>query len=1843
MVFSLIPASIFADQSEGEPTVIQKIDQNENKSAEEILEGSAEAEEPVNEENPAAEFEKTEEVAEDQPKEEAAAEQPDSPQSLNDGDVSVEGILPQGTKVNASAVEFPAPKRGAKGVSGAKGGSEANVGDIELNSKTSEDFAAVYDIKLRDAEGNAIQPSEAVTVSIDNVKLNGDKAIVYHILEDASAIERGINNGTVKTVTSGAIYSISNDAAKEAAVKATGAEDTVYVEIIEAAVENGTVTFQATSFSIYAIGEGDNEVPRTTFNFKNADDSTYTFENTAGQTVDNQILKTGDEIEDVGTPIVPDGTTFNGWYVYLDDQPAALVTFGKTVTVTFGDEKSVVANQDGTLIIVITRDDREFDVKPYFGEVYFLTFYDDVNGRVILNMLQVPKSEDPENPTQFNFGVVGTATVTDTTTAFVGWTTDPENHPEPEYDSGSIIEVTSDMVFYPVFKTGHWIYFVSAPEGSGATYIAPVFVPLDQPASSVRPTTNPTWKNHTFLYWVTHDDQGEELGEFDWSTVPETDITLYGKWRADDVKYIISIYKQNVTDDKNATDANKSYSFFRQYEFTATAGTLKVYTPEEYKTMTTTDSDNFTGFVYNNSKSDNEADLKSDGTTNIKLYYDRVTVTMNFIGYPGGTDTVYIYTALDQNDNTTRPQYGQVNGVYKQLTLGEPTIRYEYPAYNGTNYSGSTLYGTNDGGTTYFQLTVSSVSTTEHYLATRAWSFGGGYTYTEYTNRPVYLRSGSLGSYSYTATNTPVYNNSPYFTRSGNRWGYDQGDELYWQERTTTTYTFTNATTGEVYWTGVITSTNRPSLYTRTEVQIQNWLYDGEPYYGARYSRSSSSQTGLVYTGLYGQTLEQNNYSWPGTDGSGNPCYWQYDNDQGSLTGMSYLGEFVLPDGVADPNGQIINLHYNSIDDSSVIEFYLMDTDGDYSDTPNDSGIVTRGGTFTFSEKYDGFNVSQYRRYYMDGNTKVYVDSNGNRVTDPDAAWATATVNGTAELSEIVRTGNNNDKYWYFDSTNNAYPDKAYPGIRYTGQTGNNGTRIYTYAGNGIFNSTNSYLRNVTETTSNNTNPQQYGEVEFSGGTTAYVALSRGDGGLSKYCNLEIRYARKQWMLSFVDSLDGYSTLINNTDNTVIPSKTLYYNEELTEYEPAETVIPKSSSAGYVFKGWYKDQACTDPFDWSENMPNADLKVYAGWEEEWFYVKLIPDGGVLLTSQATYFWETYGEEVVEYGTITKNFIEDSNGPYVYYFGEFDTTFGGTGDRNAPQATYRYALYFTNDGTKVVVENPDGTKTESEYVTAYRNKYDDQGNPVYDDDHNIVQEPYQIPASTIYNYGVENGFINTSKHYRYEKDAYALVGWYDVTDGTRKVYNFDGGVNKDTILQAYWRKVGEYHIRYSNIGVDENGNALDPTVLATSVASDSNTYADNSDSAITGVAGAPEGYEFAGWYYDGHEGLLQKGDAFTLKAQYADEDKVIWMKPVFVKTENLPVNVTHILYDGNGGTTTMTSNEANHIVVNEDQTQIDYQALQINAAQTLLGADAFTRTGYTLKGWALTPNKTTPDFELGQENVAADNLDVTGNTLYAVWEIKTYTVTINKVVTPEGIVDSTSFAFSDPAFTPLISAYQGTFSLQNGGSKVYAEVPYGTTFKVTEDSYTRFETTLKYTVDSADDESKNVTDQAATNGQTFTVDGNVTVTVTNELQLTSLTIKKSGSSDSAQSFLFKVKGADSHNSGVQLTVAVQENGQVTISNLLVGNYTVEELTDWSWRYTFTSAQLGSDSAVTANNSSFYLAGDSNTLIVTNTRSNQYWLSGDSFQINNFDAVAINTGKAILPKPVRIKHEGEPVEA
>lgn len=104
-------------------------------------------------------------------------------------------------------------------------------------------------------------------------------------------------------------------------------------------------------------------------------------------------------------------------------------------------------------------------------------------------------------------------------------------------------------------------------------------------------------------------------------------------------------------------------------------------------------------------------------------------------------------------------------------------------------------------------------------------------------------------------------------------------------------------------------------------------------------------------------------------------------------------------------------------------------------------------------------------------------------------------------------------------------------------------------------------------------------------------------------------------------------------------------------------------------------------------------------------------------------------------------------------------------------------------------------------------------------------------------------------------------------------------------------------------------------------------------------------------------------------------------------------------------------------------------------------------------------------------------------------------------------------------------------------------------------------------------------------------------------------------DNNQTFLFRITGEE-----VDLTVTVHGSGSVTVSGLKPDKkYTVTEIADWAWRYSFdkVSTELdysevpyGAEVTLTSNDAS-------NEITFTNDRTKEQWLDGDSSAVNIFN--------------------------
>ena len=324
-------------------------------------------------------------------------------------------------------------------------------------------------------------------------------------------------------------------------------------------VATNTQSFDANHFSIYVIA-GENDVQLTTFNFV-----------ANGTTVSTQIVKTGDELI---TPTAPDvaGKAFVGWY----DGETKFEDFNIALTITETKTREITAK---------------------YVDALYVYFYNP-EGTKIMRTEKVG-DHDPHSYSHVSYDV-------DSTHKLVGWAAN-QNGTDDIAKHIAVPEGSTSVNVYAIIKKGHWVTF----DSDGGSAIDSQFV-YDK--ISLNDQTTPTKPGYTFIGWY----NGTEKVEND-ATI-SSPMTLTAHWKATEVNYTVNYWQQKVTDDKNATDAQKTYEYVSAETKKATTGTK----------ISASNTKSYNGFTYNANNSSKDVEIAGDGTTIINVYYDRVLCTVNF-------------------------------------------------------------------------------------------------------------------------------------------------------------------------------------------------------------------------------------------------------------------------------------------------------------------------------------------------------------------------------------------------------------------------------------------------------------------------------------------------------------------------------------------------------------------------------------------------------------------------------------------------------------------------------------------------------------------------------------------------------------------------------------------------------------------------------------------------------------------------------------------------------------------------------------------------------------------------------------------------------------------------------------------------------------------------------------------------------------------------------------------------------------------------------------------------------------------------------------------------------------
>ena len=333
-------------------------------------------------------------------------------------------------------------------------------------------------------------------------------------------------------------------------------------------VATNTQSFDANHFSIYVI-TGEKEKPLTTFNFVDAN----------GNIVSTQIVKTGDTLI---TPTAPDvaGKAFVGWY----DGETKFEDFNTALTITETTTRTITAKYEDAL---------------------YVYFYNPAGTQI----MRTEKVGDHEGHdfTNISYEV-------DATHKIVGWA-DKKNGTTNIADSITVPTDKTSVNVYAIIKEGYWISF----DSDGGSIVDSQFV-LNGDKLTLNKSTNPTKPGYTFDGWYNGSAKVEN------GATVTNPMTLKAHWNAAEVNYTINYWQQKVTDDKNATDAQKTYEYVEAVTEKATTGTK----------ISATNSKTYKGFKYNANNSSKDVEIAGDGTTIINVYYDRVLCTVNFYVDKGG-------------------------------------------------------------------------------------------------------------------------------------------------------------------------------------------------------------------------------------------------------------------------------------------------------------------------------------------------------------------------------------------------------------------------------------------------------------------------------------------------------------------------------------------------------------------------------------------------------------------------------------------------------------------------------------------------------------------------------------------------------------------------------------------------------------------------------------------------------------------------------------------------------------------------------------------------------------------------------------------------------------------------------------------------------------------------------------------------------------------------------------------------------------------------------------------------------------------------------------------------------
>lgn len=690
-------------------------------------------------------------------------------------------------------------------------------------------------------------------------------------------------------------------------------------------------------------------------------------------------------------------------------------------------------------------------------------------------------------------------------------------------------------------------------------------------------------------------------------------------------------------------------------------------------------------------------------------------------------------------------------------------------------------------------------------------------------------------------------------------------------------------------------------------------------------------------------------------------------------------------------------------------------------------------------------------------------------------------------------------------------------------------------------------------------------------GFTCNANISTTNG--SDYNGAKFYYTRNSYKLVYNDQYGKEVTESLPYEQTLSKS----VNHE-NNYEPA---YPSTLELGaYTFGGWYTDPGCTHPVDWTAKMPAAKVVLYAKWAPVTHTVKTwLTDA----KTTAVNVGETgSNEQTVNHRELATKPDTPSNGNYTFV-GWFYKDADGT------EHAFDFSMPVTKD---LDLYAKWSSNTLVEYTIHYQLK---DGTSIADDTKGSAlagsTKTFEAKTGTQLTEGYQSGYFPETSSHSITMDI----------NGTA-----DNGLNDFTFYYVQKEKV-KYTVRYLEEGTNRvlHEEKTDETSAAviTEKFEQINGYAPDAYQKRLVLSANEAENVLVFWYTkDNVHAPVQvihwtqniEGEDYTEYQFSTDLNGVIGKTYTAQQLTNLPG------FEFNAGKSkTSGTVGAGGLVLNlyYDRIKYPYEFRFLEqGTDKQLAAPAKGTARYQVQ--VTRKAETIPGYTLVSAENQAINIAIEDPAGVAKKNVKTFyyqeqTVDIKyQVVGPTG--SGTLDNSLDSNVKVLTGTVQGSTPTPNAGYKFVGWFEDEACTQQVKSSWVGADNKL------TPQKSVPYGDQKGYGAATYYAKF--------ERDVFNLTIEKKAASDSNidqnQTFVFRVKGE-----GVDMQVVITGTNKQVIKNLPVGDYTITEDTNWSWKYT---PDGGAEKTLTTSN----IKNGAATVTFDNKNNGTNWLTSLAKAINTW---------------------------